>query len=251
MNRLELILAIAATLLQCAVAFLVVRSRALRQFPFFFSCIILSVAITLAAFLLRDNYRLYFYFYWVAESVNVVLTLSALHEVFFAVFRSFYRMGWFRLLFPAVSIFLLSISALRTALHPAADVFPLFGVILSLEISVRFLQVGLFGLFVVLASFFHLRWQQRAFGIAFGFGLSAAGSLVVFLLRSEFGTKMNYLVRIAPPLSYTLAVVVWLITFLAPQPKQPLQGKRVALTPEEMLAEVRQYTRTVKEILKK
>jgi len=251
MNELELSLALCATVLQSVVAILVVRSGSLRQFCFFFSCILLSIVITLAAFALHNNYRTYFYFYWSAESVNVVLTVLALHEVFFAVFRNFYGMRWFRLLFPAASVLLLAVSALRTILHPATDVFPLFRLILSVETSIRFLQVGLFGLFVILVSFFHLRWQQLAFGIAFGFGVSAAGSLAVFLLRSEFGTKVNYLVRITPPIAYTLAVVIWLISFMTFRSAQRPRSNVSTLSPEEMLAEIKHYSRTAKEILKR
>ncbi len=74
---------------------------------------------------------------------------------------------------------------------------------------------------------------------------------MVLLLRSEFGTKFDYVVRIAPPIAYTLAVVVWLLTFLTPQPESALHSPVSGLTPEQMLAEVRQYSSTVKKILKR
>jgi hypothetical protein len=46
-------------------------------------------------------------------------------------------------------------------------------------------------------------------------------------------------------------VVVWLLTFLTPQPESALPSPVAGLTPEQMLAEVRQYSSTVKKILKR
>ena len=66
---------------------------------------------------------------------------------------------------------------------------PLIWHIVSLEIAVGFLQFGIFCLFIILVRLFHLRWGQHAAGIVFGFGVAPAGSLVAFLLRSEFGTN--------------------------------------------------------------
>jgi len=123
--------------------------------------------------------------------------------------------------------------------------------IISLEIAVGFLQVGIFALFLLLVSFFHMRWRQYAFGIALGFGIIACGDLAIFLLRSEFGTKFNPIVEITPPIAYIIAVVVWLAAFLPPQPDHPLKDWAPPLTPEEMVAELRQYTRAVKGVLKR
>jgi hypothetical protein len=123
--------------------------------------------------------------------------------------------------------------------------------LISLEIAVGFLQFGLFGLFIILVRFFHMRWRQHAFGIVLGFGTAAAGTLVVFLLRSEFGTKLDPVVRITPPIAYIIAVLVWLWTFLKAEPPHPLQGWAPALTPEQMASEFRRYTKVVKEMLRR
>jgi len=77
----------------------------------------------------------------------------------------------------------------------------------------------------------------------------AAGNLVVYLLRSEFGTKLDPLVRITPPIAYIIAVLVWLWTFRRAEPPHPMQGWAPALTPEQMVSEVRRYTKIVKGML--
>jgi hypothetical protein len=140
-------------------------------------------------------------------------------------------------------------AVVRSLTRPPAQVNRAFAVIIFSELAVRFLQIGLLFLFFALIRFFHMIWRQQALGIALGFGISAAGSLIVFLLRSEFGTKLDYVVRIAPPIAYTLAVVVWLLTFLPRQPASAPPSVVSGLTPEQMLAEVRQYRSAVRKIL--
>ena len=251
MKNAELALALGATLLQVCLLLLMVVRRSYRDFPGFFLCIVLSLGTTAAGLATRNNFHLYLRVYWVSEALYVLLAFWALLEVFKSVFRTFYRLRWFRLLFPAIGLLMLSTAVIRSIASPPAQVNRAFAVIIFSELAVRFLQIGLLFLFFALIRFFHMFWRQQAFGIALGFGISAAGSLVVFLLRSEFGTKLDYVVRIAPPIAYTLAVMVWLLTFLTPQPDNAFQGTASGITPEAMLAEVRQYRSAVRKILKR
>ena len=94
-----------------------------------------------------------------------------------------------------------------------------------------------------------LRGRQHAAGIVFGFGVSAAGALVAFLLRSEFGTKFDPVVRIAPPIAYIIGVAIWLATFLKAESARPETAWAATLTPEQMLTELKRHTKTVKGIL--
>jgi hypothetical protein len=72
---------------------------------------------------------------------------------------------------------------------------------------------------------------------------------VAFLLRSEFGTKFDPVVRIAPPIAYIIAVAVWLATFLRGESSLPAKSWDSALTPEQMITELRRHTKAVKGIL--
>jgi hypothetical protein len=121
--------------------------------------------------------------------------------------------------------------------------------LISLEIAVGFLQFGLFCLFILLVRFFHMRWRQRAFGIVLGFGIAVAGSLVAFLLRSEFGKNLDAIVNITAPLSYIIGVAIWLVTFLREEPSSAAIGEDTPFTPEQMITELRRHTKAVKGIL--
>src|SRR6185312_15907664 len=215
----------------------------------FFSYTALSVIVTVALWAARKNVPTYFGIYWVNEALGVVLAFLALNEAIRSVFRNFLGMRWFRWLFPVIGMSMLGVAVLRIILIPR-PAFSLFTTtILGLEIAVGFLQFGIFIVFIILIRLFHLRWGQRAAGIVFGFGVSAAGSLVAFLLRSEFGTKFSPLAGITPPIAYIIGVAIWLAAFIKAEPERPELAWAVALTPEQMITELRRHTKTVKGIL--
>jgi len=250
MNRSELTLALSGIGLQVGLCILLFVRGFQRPFRSFVAYTLFSVVASVAGLSVRNIPHFYFYFYWTSEVFYILLALAALHEVVYLVFRNFYTIRWFRFIFPVIGLSMLLLAVVRTLLgaHPVAD-NPIFEIVISLEILIRLLQFGLLALFFVLVWFFHMRWRQIPLGIALGFGIAAAGFLIVFLLRSEFGTKVDPLVRITPPIAYIIAVLVWLITFLTGEPARLTKTWDPGLTPEQMTAELRRHTKTVKGIL--
>jgi len=232
-------------------AVLLVRRGFHKQFRAFFVYTIYIVVIQIIGSIAYSHPDFYFTFFWVIEAFSIVIMFFVLYEVFHHVFRTFQGIAWFRLLFPTMGILMLVVAGLRAMWLPMPGRDRLVAAMFSLEIIVGFLRVGMFVLFLLLVRFFHMRWRQYAFAIAVGFGMIACGDLAVFLLRSEFGTKFNPVVEIAPPIAYSIAVVVWLAAIIPPQPDHPLKDWVPPLTPEEMLVELRQYTRAVKGVLRR
>lgn len=249
MNQGELILALAGTVLQACLFILLCFRRSYRLFPVFFSYVGFSVISSVVLGLVAHNRIIFPRAYWISEFLYIVLTFLVLQEVFRSVFRNFYTFLWYRLLFPAIGLLMIALSVLKTTISPPADHSQLTSTLISLEIAVGFLQFGIFCAFILLVSFFHMRWRQRAFGIVLGFGIAAAGSLIAFLLRSEFGTNINTVFRIVPPLSYIIGVVVWLLTFLRGERSKHQPNWESSLTPEQMLGELQRHTRAVKGML--
>ena len=248
---METALVVAIVVLQTVLAIVLLRRKLVQEFRFFFSytvCTIISQSVSL---LLRNHYSLKFYFYWIAETISITLTFFALYEVFHWVFRNFYGVRMVRYAFPVVGMVMMLIAGLRILLWSAPDSDRLISAIISLEIGVGFLEVGLFGLFLLLVWFFHMRWRQYGFGIALGFGIAASADLAVFLLRSEYGTKFDLFLQTTYPIAYSIAVVVWLAAFIPPQPDHPLKNWVPPLSPEQMTAELREYTRKVKGVLRR
>ena len=251
MKTAELVMSLTGTgMVVCLCILLLVRGL-YREFRFFTLCMFVSVASTITLILLRNHPSVYFGLYWPSQTLGLLTVFLALQESFNFIFRNFLSMPWFRWLFPGIGALMIIVAAIRVTSYPVSEVSMLGAVIISLEIAVGLLQVGVFGLFIVLVRFFNMRWRQHAFGVVLGFGISAAAELVVYLLRSEFGTKFNPVVRIAPPLAYIMAVIVWLATFLRKEAGRPIQDRTLALTPEQMIFELRRYTRAVKGILER
>lgn len=242
-------MALVGTGLETFLCLLLLARRTYREFPIFFGYTALSVIVTVALWGARKNVIWYFDIYWVNEALGVVLAFLALNEALRSVFRNFLGMRWFRWLFPGIGIVMIGVAVLRIILlpRPAFSVFTT--TILGLEIAVGFLQFGIFSLFIILVRLFHLRWGQHAAGIIFGFGVSAAGSLAAFLLRSESGTKFNPVAGIAPPIAYIIGVAIWLATFLKAEPTRTEAAWAATLTPEQMITELKRHTKTVKGIL--
>lgn len=249
MKNVELAIGLLGTALQIVLCGVLLARNRHRQFPLFLLNALVSIATTIALIIFVNRPKPYFYFYWYGEAISVVVVFFALQESFHLVFRNFLTLRWFRLLFPGVGVLMVIVALIRAAFQPVAQASLLASALISLEIAVGFLQVGVFLLFIVLVRFFQMRWRQYAFGVVCGFGVAASGSLVVYLLRSEFGTKFNPIVRMTAPLAYIAAVVVWLATFLRAKPSQPMQDQLSALNPHEMASELRRYTRAVKGFL--
>lgn len=235
--------------MQAVLCLLLLIRRSYREFPMFFAFSAVSVVGAIAGLAVSNNSALYRNLYWTNEALDIFLVFFALQEAFRSVFRNFLSMKWFRWLFPGIGILMIVVAVLRTILtpRPAHSLFTV--IILALEIGVGFLQFGIFSLFIVLISIFHLRWRQHSVGIVFGFGICAAGALVAFLLRSRIGTEFEPVVRIAPPIAYIIGVAIWLATFLREEPSSATNGDSTQFTPEQMITELRRHTKVVKGIL--
>lgn len=250
MQNFELFLALTPPVLQMLLLALLVWRSMHQNLRLFFVYTTFSIVRQLVGVMLLKK-RYYFYYYWATEAASVILIFLALYEVFRLVFRNFYTSPSFRLLFPVLGIFILLVAALRAIFWKSADTDGIVATIIGLEISVGFLQVGVFAVFFLLVRFFRTHGRQYAFGVALGFGVIAAGTLAIFLLRSEIGTKFNIFVRYTPALAYIIAVLVWLITFGKPQPHYPWQEGEPALDPEELITELKQYTKVAKGVLRR
>lgn len=251
MKTAELLLALVGTGAQAGLCLLLLIRRSYREFPIFFLYSALSVVGAIAGLAVSNNVALYGKVYWTNEVLEVFSVFFALQESFRSVFRNFLGMRWFRWLFPGIGIVMVTVAVLRVIVQPR-PAFSLFtATVLGLEIAVGLLQFGIFSLFIILVRLFHLRWGQHAAGIVFGFGVSAAGSLAAYLLRSEFGTKFDPVIRIAPPIAYIIGVAIWLATFIKAEPERPETAWSTRLTPEQMITELRRHTKTVKGILER
>ncbi len=247
MIKTDSIIGLLALVLVSMLAVLLIRRKVYREFPFFFGYVLSSILImALKLSLIGGDYVLFFKVYWGTEAFYAVATLLVLHEAFRWVFLEFYELRWFWLLFPGVVVLISTFAVVHALRNPPAQAPQIIGVILSLGSAVNYVSVGLFGLFFLLVLLFGLRWRSYPFGIVLGFAASAFGSWFAYGVRSEFGTKFNFLFKYAVPVAYLCGVALWLGTFARPPDPEPTHGWLAVKTPQELLEEVREYVKVLR-----
>jgi hypothetical protein len=245
-------LLIIGPVLQAWLAFLLIKRRCHSSFPLFFAYTLFSIVAEITTFAVQRNMWAYFYVYWSAEAVYAVLGFMAIYEAFRHVFWHFYVMWpWFKFLVPSVGVLMLVLSLIEGIAFPPIQAPPLLATIVVAEMAVRCLQGGVFCLFIVLVILNSLPWQNQAFGIALGFSISGLGIFVTFLLRSKFGTQFVPVIKFVPPVAYILAVMIWLFSFIRPEPPNPFTGLASPLTPDEVLTLLQRLTREMKGLFKR
>ena len=232
--------------LQSWLAVLLVRRRLHRTFRFFFGYTVFAVAALFLRFAVQANYRAYFLVYWVTEAGYAVLGVLSILEVFPHVFKTFSRARGFRLVVWTAVLLMVALSVVKGILSPPIQAGRLIVLIYSLEVGVQYVQTGVFVILVMLSRLYRIALRRYAFGIVFGFGLLAAASLAAALLRSDFGTRFRFLFTFMPGVVYIIAVLIWLLTFLRPEPPDPMDELKSPFRPGEVIERVRRLSGILK-----
>lgn len=251
MRPLDILMQIAGGALLVWLAAVMVRRRLHQEYPFFFGYVAFSFLTTVALVCVIGNYKTYFYLYWGAQALNAILVLLALHEAFYDVFFGFYSFRWFWMIFPGVAASISFVCITHAILKPPSGAPQVITVILSLGTAVSYVQAGLFVVFMLLVTALHVRWRRYPFDVALGFAVSTVGEWTAYALRSEFGNKFPHMIRYAAPVAYICATLVWLWSFNGPVAPVPKMEWTHDVSPEQLLAEMKEYTRIMKKFLGK
>jgi len=248
MGRSDLLLPFVGNALLVGLAAIFVRRRLYGKYPFFFGYILFTILAAVLLFSASSNYQTYFKTFWATEALDALFALMALYEAFHDVFRLDYRdWPWFWMVFPGAVMILSVIFIGHALLHPATQAPPIIVLILSFATVVNCVKGCLFLMFLVLAwLLLGESWPTYPYGVVLGFAVSAGGSLLSYWLRSIFGTKFNSVAKYGPPVSYIVAVLIWIACcFLPPEPADRWNNFN---DPEKALATVRQYMKALKRI---
>lgn len=186
--------------------------------------------------------RAYYYVFFAGEAVLVVLSLAALHQVFYWVFEGFYRLHWFLVFYWGTILVALGVAVRNAIINPPVHADLIASVILDVEIAVNFVRMGIVSLFIVFHKLLDLDFRRYAYGIVIGFGIISAGTLISFLAFSGFGPKVIFFARNAPAVAYILGLLVWVGVFARPEPEEE---REPPMSPEQMLKEIQSYLRAL------
>jgi|ERR1700694_1182882 len=237
MKVLDLLLIAVSYALTLVLVAALVRHKLHRQFLFFFIYLVYSLVRTPAAFSVIGNYSLYFKVFWMTEGVSVILGLLATYESFMQEFKAFYSLPGFRFALPSLIIGVALYAYWLAESHPPTQATILISLIVALEVGFQYVQIGIVLLSAALIRIFKLSAGRHATGIQIGFGISSLGILFASLVRSEFGTRFPFAIRLAPSVAYIIALFVWLASLS--KPERGPRGNQLSL--EQMLGQLREY----------
>ena len=210
-----------------------------REFPLFLVYVIATITIGFARLLaFRYTGQIYYYVYWISDIGIAVFAFLATYELFIKrLFPAFYKVNFFRYLFPIVAVALTLLGA-STALYS--------GRLAVLLITVRiyeFLRATVLVFFLVLMIFMGRRWTKQEFGIAFGFGLDVSAAFAILAIIAKSGDQSGRFYRI-PTFAYDIACLVWLYCFW-PAPKT----SSLPQLPPDALNEAKKWEGSLKDFI--
>jgi hypothetical protein len=196
---------------------LLARRHAYEEVPYFFAYAAFAVCADVARLLAHGHARAYYAAYWITEGGYDLLGVLVMNEVLRSVLGNLIRPRRAHIIFLLILTggFVLSVARARVA--PVQFTHPIAYYVLVGEIAVRFVQVFIFAGLVSLVPLIGLRWRQHPFGIATGFGLYATVSLLISTKLSDFGTRFMFLWNATSLVAYSVAVLIWIWFFSAPQ----------------------------------
>jgi hypothetical protein len=189
-------------------AVMLVYRRWYRSYPLFLTYVITAEVIGLTRLAaLKAPPMVYAKIYWVSDTFIAAAAFLATYELFFKrLFPVFYRIRFYRLLFPAAAILVTVLAALNAWL---AGHFSILGTIIHIY---EFLRAMILCFFVILILVMGRWWDKQEFGIAIGFGLDVATSLILHgaWIRTS---RRSAVIAGWSEFAYDLACLIWLYCF--------------------------------------
>jgi hypothetical protein len=217
--------------------------RIYSELPFFFlytsSSFVFGV-MRYSAF--RLNSGAFFYVYWISELAGAVIFSLAIYEIFFRrIFPRFLSIRFYRKLFPSVALVVLLLTV-AAALQSSdrAGAFRLASRIFD------FIRTAFLLFFMALMLVMGRQGTRYESGITLGFGIQAAAALANAAVRGKLGHRSR-LFDTAETITFELACVIWLITFL--KPKEPDHLQPAASLDPDMLRQARKWETALKDWL--
>lgn len=215
-------------ILQLSIVVSMLHKRLVREFPAFWSYLVLELLRTAILFGIgndKAHYATYFYTFWRTEVVSCLLEFAAIVEIFrkaFAKRLGLQKWGMFLL---RTSLIVLVVIAVIVAIHsPGSDANPMVAGILILQQAASFVQFGLVGALFAFVFGLGLPWSSYTIGIATGFAVEGAAEVVAWTVRTHYGRIANAVLVWTILAAGFCQVLVWTIYFLQGGPSRPARG---------------------------
>lgn len=222
-------------------AIVLVYRRWSRVFPYFLIYVIAAEVIGLIRLAVSRIFPdVYSKIYWISDTVLAAAAFLAAYELLFRqLFPAFYRVRFYRSLFPAAAI-LITVLMILGALYGGH-----FSILATAIHTYEFLRgVALF-FFVLLMLVMGRHWGKQEFGIAFGFGLDTSATLMLLSTWSHASKRASLAGWLV--VAYDIACLIWLYCFWA-APKAQVSSASPALS-AEALQEAKKWENSLKDFM--
>lgn len=193
------------------------------SFPFFYAYIAsVALADTLGLLVLLAEPSLYRRLYWIEQFVTLVVGCGLIVEIFDHVLFAYPGAKKLarRLCVSIFATILASGFAYANLIHPEN----LSVSEIQLERDIRCAQIILFVAVVAVVYYYRIPLTRTTNGMIQGYGIYLGVSLASLALRSYVGPRFTAVWNIAQPMSFDLALFVWVIAFWAYEPSAALRG---------------------------
>jgi hypothetical protein len=197
-----------------------VRRKIRPRFPIFFGYIALSsvtmCGLNVGAKVLPN--AVYFWVFWLLQTLLVGLSFGVLREVFVNLLKPFSAViDLGKMMFWWAALFLLFAAGLTAAATSGSHPDKLTAAILLLVRSVQMMQCGLLLLLVIFERRLGISWRSHGMCIALGLGVYAAGSLAMCQIGGLF-QGWDGVEELAQSLLALGVVLIWAISLALPAP---------------------------------
>ncbi len=197
-----------------------VREKLLSRFPFFYSYLTFAIGGSALAYLISIILPgVYARLFWWRFLVTVLAEFAVIVEISDHVFDPYPAIrGLGRVLVASVSVILFVLYLVRSlASHPSSSAFLLDFIKKASALK----AVALLAVLSV-ASRYRLNCGSNISGMALGFGAYLGVNLANFALAERYGPKIyGTTFRFVGPLSFTLALLIWMVSLWSYQPASP------------------------------
>jgi hypothetical protein len=231
LSTCQLVVAVAAPIMQVLIAVIMVRRKLSAEFPVFFAYTLFHVVqVPIELYCYFHSRALYFYAFWIIQAFDFLLVIAVIQEVFGAVLREYLILKRrANQIYRCAVLVLVGVAFGTALLAPGTETDRTVAGLLTLDASSMIIQLGVLATLFVMSRMLVLGWGQLPFGIALGFGVMASVQLAVSLMRSYLGDGSTPGYVLLRPLAYNLAVLIWL--FYAA--KRERRKDAFALPPED------------------
>jgi hypothetical protein len=211
-------IAIVPAVLQCVIAFTILRRRYYRAIPLFTVYTTFQVAMTAISVVVMASHvtlQTYFYFFYAFEICGISLGFCLIYEIFTSVLKPYDALNGVakRLLF-AIVFYLIIIGMILARYGSGSAIDRVSEVIFVSLRTLRLIQAGvLLALFFLVRSF-GLTWRSYIFGIAMGYGIYAILDLILALERTYYGNSTEGMQSLFRTVAYMIMVGIWTCYFV-------------------------------------